>query len=192
MKKLTLIVAAAAAMALTACNENKETKDAAKQAEPQAEAQAANTEAAKSDAESGATAQQQEATSPQEAGAKFLEENAKNEGVVTTASGLQYQVIKEGTGRQPKATDLVSCHYEGRLIDGKVFDSSYLHGGEPLTFPLNGVIKGWTEGVQLMKEGAKYRFFIPYNLAYGENGIPGTIPPYATLVFDVELVKIEK
>ena len=119
----------------------------------------------------------------------FLEENGKKEGVVTTKSGLQYTVLSEGTGRSPKATDRVRCHYEGTLIDGTVFDSSYRRG-EPADFPLDGVIPGWTEGVQLMKEGAKYRFFIPYLLGYGERGAGSSIPPYSTLIFDVELVKV--
>ena len=123
------------------------------------------------------------------AGEDFLAENAKKDGVVVLPSGLQYTVLTEGTGAQPKATDQVKCHYEGRLIDGTVFDSSYQRG-EPAVFPLNGVIAGWTEGVQLMKEGAKYRFFIPYNLAYGERGAGNSIPPYAALVFDVELIKV--
>lgn len=122
-------------------------------------------------------------------GKVFLEENAKKEGVITTKSGLQYQVLTEGTGRSPKATDKVRCHYEGWLINGNVFDSSYQRG-EPADFPLNGVIPGWTEGVQLMKEGAKFRFTIPYMLAYGEGGAGASIPPYATLVFDVELIKV--
>lgn len=125
-----------------------------------------------------------------EAGEKYLAENANKEGVVVTASGLQYKVINEGTGRQPKATDSVKCHYEGFLTDGTVFDSSYQRG-EPATFPLGGVIAGWTEGLQLMKEGAKYRFFIPYNLAYGEAGAAGAIPPYAALIFDVELIEVK-
>ena len=124
------------------------------------------------------------------AGEDFLAENAKKEGVVVLPSGLQYTVLTEGTGAQPKATDQVKCHYEGRLIDETVFDSSYQRG-EPAVFPLNGVIAGWTEGVQLMKEGAKYRFFIPYNLAYGEQGAGQSIPPFATLIFDVELVKVK-
>lgn len=122
-------------------------------------------------------------------GAAYLEQNGKREGVITTKSGLQYEVLTEGTGKQPKATDTVRCHYEGRLLDGTVFDSSYKRG-EPADFGLNQVIPGWTEGVQLMKEGAKYRFHIPYLLAYGEQGAGGAIPPYATLVFDVELVKV--
>lgn len=122
-------------------------------------------------------------------GKAYLEANAKKEGVVTTKSGLQYQVLREGTGRSPKATDKVRCHYEGWLIDGSVFDSSYQRG-EPADFPLNGVIPGWTEGVQLMKEGAKFRFFIPYLLGYGERGAGANIPPFSTLVFDVELVKV--
>ena len=122
-------------------------------------------------------------------GKVFLEANAKKEDVTVTKSGLQYQVLREGTGRSPKATDKVRCHYEGTLIDGTVFDSSYRRG-EPADFPLNGVIPGWTEGVQLMKEGAKYRFFIPYLLGYGERGAGSSIPPYSTLIFDVELVKV--
>lgn len=124
-----------------------------------------------------------------EAGEKFLAENAKKEGVVVLPSGLQYVVLTEGCGRKPSATDNVKCHYEGRLTDGTVFDSSYRRG-EPAVFPLNGVIAGWTEGVQLMGEGAKFRFFIPYNLAYGERGAGGSIPPYAALVFDVELIEV--
>lgn len=122
-------------------------------------------------------------------GKAFLEENAKKEGVVTTKSGLQYEILTEGTGKQPKATDTVRCHYEGSLINGSVFDSSYKRG-EPAEFGLNQVIPGWTEGVQLMKEGAKYRFYIPYLLGYGENGAGSSIPPYSTLIFDVELIKV--
>lgn len=125
-----------------------------------------------------------------EEGEKFLAENAAKEGVTVLPSGLQYTVIKEGEGRKPKATDKVKCHYEGTLTNGQVFDSSYRRG-EPAVFPLNGVIAGWTEGVQLMSEGSKYRFFIPYHLAYGERGAGQAIPPYAALVFDVELLSIE-
>jgi len=124
-----------------------------------------------------------------EEGEKFLSENGKKAGVTTTASGLQYEVLTEGTGKQPKASDTVRCHYEGHLLDGTVFDSSYRRG-EPADFGLRQVIAGWTESVQLMKEGAKYRFYIPYNLAYGERGAGSDIPPYAALVFDVELVKV--
>ncbi len=126
-----------------------------------------------------------------EAGEKFLAENRKNENVKETASGLQYVVEKEGTGAQPTAEDEVTVHYTGRLLDGTVFDSS-VNRGEPATFPLNRVIPGWTEGVQLMKEGAKYTFFIPSDLAYGPQGIPNAIPPHSTLVFDVELIKVVK
>lgn len=126
-----------------------------------------------------------------EDGERFLAENAKKEGVTVLPSGLQYTVIKEGTGANPVATDRVKCHYEGTLPNGTVFDSSYKRG-EPAVFPLNGVIAGWTEGVQLMKEGSKYRFFIPYHLAYGERGAGQSIPPYAALVFDVELLEIVK
>ena len=124
-----------------------------------------------------------------EAGKAYLEKNGGRKGVTTTASGLQYEVLTEGTGRSPKATDRVRCHYEGRLTDGTVFDSSYQRG-EPADFGLNQVIPGWTEGVQLMKEGAKFRFHIPYLLGYGEQGAGASIPPYSTLVFDVELIKV--
>ena len=124
-----------------------------------------------------------------EAGEKYLAENAKKAGVVTTASGLQYQVLKEGNGKKPSAKDTVKCHYEGFLIDGTVFDSS-VQRGEPATFPLQQVIAGWTEGLQLMQEGAKYRFFIPYRLAYGEGGAGAMIPPFATLIFDVGLIEV--
>ena len=124
------------------------------------------------------------------AGEAFLAENGKKEGVVTLPSGLQYQVLKEGNGKKPSATDQVVCHYEGTLIDGTVFDSSYQRN-QPATFGLNQVIAGWTEGVQLMQEGAKYRFFIPYNLAYGERGAGAQIPPFAALVFDVELIEVK-
>lgn len=122
-------------------------------------------------------------------GQEYLESNGKREGVVTTASGLQYEVLREGRedGRSPKSTDSVRCHYRGTLISGKVFDSSY--SGEPLVFPLNRVIPGWTEGLQYMKEGAKFRFVIPYMLAYGPSGY-GPIPPYSTLIFEVELLEV--
>lgn len=123
-------------------------------------------------------------------GEKFLAENAKREGVKVTASGLQYEVLEPSLGQKPKATDTVRVHYEGTLIDGTVFDSSYRRG-ESITFPLNGVIKGWTEGLQLMSIGSKYKFFIPYQLAYGERGAGQSIPPYAALIFTVELLGIE-
>ncbi|HAL72007.1 MAG TPA: peptidylprolyl isomerase [Verrucomicrobiales bacterium] len=122
-------------------------------------------------------------------GEKFLEDNAKKEGVVVTASGLQYKVITEGAGKSPSATDTVLVHYEGTLIDGKVFDSSYKRG-EPIEFPLNRVIAGWTEGVQLMKEGAKYRLYLPSKLAYGPRGAGRDIGPNEALIFDVELLKV--
>lgn len=122
-------------------------------------------------------------------GEKFLAENGKRAGVVTTASGLQYEVISEGNGPHPNASDTVRCHYEGTLIDGTVFDSSYMRN-QPAEFGLRQVIAGWTEGVQLMKVGAKYKFFIPYNLGYGEHGAGNAIPPYAALIFTVELLAI--
>ena len=124
-----------------------------------------------------------------EAGEKYLAENAKKEGVITLPSGLQYQVLKEGNGKKPTAKDTVMCHYEGFLIDGTVFDSS-VQRGEPATFPLQQVIAGWTEGLKLMQEGAKYRFFIPYRLGYGEGGAGNSIPPFAALIFDVELIQV--
>lgn len=120
---------------------------------------------------------------------KFLEENAKKEGVKVTESGLQYTVIKEGEGAKPKATDTVKVHYKGTLVDGKEFDSSYKRG-EPISFPLNGVIKGWTEGLQLMPVGSTYRFFIPSDLGYGDRGAGADIPGGAALIFDVELIEI--
>ena len=125
-----------------------------------------------------------------EAGEKFLAENAKKEGVKTTASGLQYEVLKEGTGRKPKATDTVECHYEGFLLDGTLFDSS-VQRGQTASFSLQQVIAGWTEGLQLMQEGAKFRFYIPYMLAYGESGAGASIPPFSTLIFDVELIGVK-
>ncbi len=121
-------------------------------------------------------------------GEMFLKENAKKAGIQTTASGLQYQVLQAGNGASPKATDQVKVNYEGKLLDGTVFDSSFARN-EPVTFPLNQVIAGWTEGLQLMKEGGKTRFFIPAKLGYGETGA-GTIPPNSTLIFDVELIKV--
>ena len=126
-----------------------------------------------------------------EAGEKFLKANREKAQVKETASGLQYIVEKEGTGARPSATDEVTVHYTGKLLDGKVFDSS-VSRGEPATFPLNRVIPGWTEGVQLMKEGAKYTFFIPSDLAYGAQGVPNAIPPHSTLIFEVELIKVIK
>lgn len=133
---------------------------------------------------------QRQAAAAKAEGENFLAENAKKEGVVTLPSGLQYQVLREGNGKKPAATDVVECDYEGTLINGQVFDSSYRRG-ERATFGLNQVIAGWTEGLQLMQEGAKYRFFIPYNLAYGERGAGQVIPPYAALIFDVELHKVK-
>lgn len=122
-------------------------------------------------------------------GEDYMIENAKRDDVVTTKSGLQYKVIKEGTGKSPSVHSRVRCHYTGTLVDGKKFDSSY-DRNQPAVFGLNQVIPGWTEGLQLMKEGAVYEFTIPYKLAYGENGIPGVIPPCATLIFKVELIEV--
>lgn len=121
----------------------------------------------------------------------FLNENGKKKGVISTTSGLQYEVLKEGTGANPKATDTVKVHYTGSLTDGTKFDSS-IDRGEPAELPLNGVITGWSEGIQLMKIGGKNRFYIPSNLAYGENGAGGVIEPFSTLIFEVELLDIVK
>jgi len=122
-------------------------------------------------------------------GEEFLAENARKEGVVVLPSGLQYKVVKAGNGRKPGRTDRVRCHYEGTFPDGKVFDSSYKRG-EPAVFGVNQVIAGWTEALQLMAEGSKWELYIPYNLAYGEAGAHGAIPPYAALVFTVELLEV--
>ena len=124
------------------------------------------------------------------AGEEFLAENAKRSAVQVTNTGLQYEVLNEGSGAKPTATDTVEVHYHGTLIDGTVFDSS-VDRGETIEFPLNRVIAGWTEGVQLMQEGAKYRFFIPFDLAYGPQGSAPAIPPYAALVFEVELFQVK-
>ncbi len=124
-------------------------------------------------------------------GREFMEQNAKNDSVVQTTSGLQYMVLKEGTGAKPAAEDTVTVHYTGKLLDGTVFDSS-VESGEPSTFPLNAVIPGWTEGLQLMSEGSKYRLFIPSELAYGSQGAGDKILPNSTLIFDVELIKVIK
>lgn len=135
--------------------------------------------------------QKEEAEKAIAEGKVFLEANGKREGVTTTKSGLQYEVLTPGKGeRSPKATDTVVCHYEGRLVSGKVFDSSY-ERNQPAEFGLNQVMPGWTEGLQLMSEGAKFRFYIPYLLGYGEQGAGPSIPPYSTLVFDVELISVK-
>ena len=124
------------------------------------------------------------------AGQDFLEANKSKPGIVTLPSGLQYEVLTEGTGSKPLATNKVTCHYHGTLIDGTVFDSS-VHRGQPATFPLNAVIKGWTEGLQLMPTGSKWRFFIPANLGYGDRQVSAQIGPNSTLVFEVELLGVQ-
>ncbi len=134
---------------------------------------------------------QQEIDSANAEGKKFLAQNKMKTGVITTPSGLQYKIIKPGTGNYPQETDQVKVHYEGKLLDGKVFDSSF-ERKEPATFGLNQVIRGWTEGLQHINEGGELELYIPYDLAYGEQGAGGMIPPYATLIFKVQLIRIEK
>ncbi|AIG00124.1 peptidylprolyl isomerase [Alteromonas australica] len=124
-----------------------------------------------------------------EEGAKFLEENAKRDGITVTESGLQYEVVAKGDGEKPVPASTVRVHYHGTLIDGTTFDSSY-ERGQPAEFPVGGVIKGWTEALQLMEVGAKYRLYVPHELAYGEQGAGAAIAPYSTLIFDVELLDI--
>ena len=133
--------------------------------------------------------QKQAAAAAIEQGEMFLKMNKERAGVVTLKSGLQYEVLKSGNGRQPKATNQVRCHYEGRLVDGTLFDSS-IQRGEPAVFGVNQVIQGWVEALQLMREGDKWKLFIPYQLGYGEQGASNAIPPYSTLVFEVELLKV--
>jgi FKBP-type peptidyl-prolyl cis-trans isomerase FklB len=136
-------------------------------------------------------AQEAQARAAAAKGEAFLADNAKREGVVTLESGLQYEIIEAGdeNGENPTASSKVRTHYHGTFIDGKVFDSSY-ERGQPAEFPVGGVIAGWTEALQLMTKGAKWRLYVPYQLAYGAQGSPGGIPPYSTLVFDVELIDI--
>lgn len=134
-------------------------------------------------------AAQRKAAKAKEAGMVYLEANKTKEGVITTASGLQYKVMQQGSGKQPTAADRVTVHYTGTLTDGSVFDSS-VKRGQPATFSVGGVIRGWTEALQLMKEGDKWMLYIPYDLAYGERGSGGQIPPYSTLIFEVELIKV--
>lgn len=132
---------------------------------------------------------QNKGSNNREEGLKFLAENGKRKGVTVLPSGLQYEVLKEGDGEIPKATDQVKCHYHGTLIDGTIFDSS-VQRGQPAVFPVNGVIQGWVEALQLMSTGSKWRLFIPSELAYGSHGAGGAIGPHSTLIFDVELLKI--
>lgn len=141
---------------------------------------------AKRQAEAKATGEKNKAE-----GEAFLAANKTKEGVKTTADGLQYKVVTEGTGPTPTSADTVSCHYRGTLVNGEEFDASRKHGDQPASFPVTGVIKGWTEALQMMKVGSKYQLFIPANLAYGEAGRPPVIPPNSTLIFDIELVSIQ-
>jgi FKBP-type peptidyl-prolyl cis-trans isomerase len=135
------------------------------------------------------SAVQRKAVKAKEAGLAYLEKNKGKEGVVTTTSGLQYKVLQQGNGKQPTASDRVTVHYTGTLIDGTPFDSSFKRG-QPATFSVGGVIRGWTEALQLMKEGDKWILYIPSELAYGERGSGGQIPPYSTLIFEIELISV--
>jgi FKBP-type peptidyl-prolyl cis-trans isomerase FklB len=134
-------------------------------------------------------ASEQKAEAVKKVNVQFLEDNKTKEGVKVTASGLQYKVVSTGKGKAPVATDNVTVHYTGKLVDGSIFDSS-IERGQPATFGLNQVIRGWTEGLQLMHEGDKFIFYVPQELGYGERGAGGQIPPYATLIFEVELIKV--
>jgi FKBP-type peptidyl-prolyl cis-trans isomerase len=165
-------------------------KDALAQRDPQLNEEQLMT--AMDEFQKGLAARQEEREAmSKKAGEEFLAANAKKEGVKTTASGLQYEVLKKGAGASPKATDKVTVHYKGTLINGEEFDSSHRRG-EPVSFVLDEVIRGWTEGVQLMNVGSKYRFFIPYELGYGERGAPPRIPPHSVLIFEVELLGVDK
>lgn len=192
MKKFTIRIAAMAVIlcSAAACGANNSEKDSQAQDQPTVEDEIVD---ALGDEELVAELQAEnegEAAAPAAAPAQAPAQ-ADKDGYTTTASGLKYKVLKEGNGKSPKATDNVTVHYEGKLTDGTVFDSSY-KGGSPITFPLNRVIPGWTEGLQLMKEGAVYEFYIPYQLAYGEQGTPGgPIGPKADLIFKVELIKVQ-
>lgn len=176
MKKLSLsVLALATLLTLSACNA------AEKEQKASSESTAASI---------ASSASEVIVEDPQTAGEKFLSQNKTAAGVHTTASGLQYKINHEGNGKSPKATDMVTVEYEGRLIDGTVFDGTALHNNKPATFPLNGVIPGWTEGLQLMKEGSSYTFYIPADLAYGNQSPASTIPANSTLIFDVKLIKV--
>ena len=185
MKKLSLsALGLASIMALSACN-------AAEIEQP-----ASSSDVAAASMTSQISKEEQrlldEARSQFIAGENFLNQNKNATGVQTTASGLQYKVNKQGKGKSPKATDMVTVEYEGRLVNGAVFDSTAMHGNKPATFPLNGVIPGWTEGLQLMHEGSNFTFYIPANLAYGDQSPSPLIPAYSTLIFDVKLIKVGK
>ena len=178
MKKIQILaMALLVAAGMSSCSNNKKAEAAAETAEPQAEYVAP-------------------APDYSELATAFRDSSKKSDVATDTTyavtpSGLKYMILTEGKGKQPTAESSVTVHYTGELLNGEVFDSS-VSRGEPATFPLNRVIPGWTEGVQLMKEGAKYTFFIPSDLAYGAQGVPGAIPPHSTLIFEVELIKVNK
>ena len=198
MKKSTLKIALMGAVifGLTACGGNKaenETAEATATEQNAGEEQSMDEESPADEAEIEAPVVEEVAVEEVAADSKDSKEakEPKGDGYKTTASGLKYKVLKQGKGKSPKATDVVTVHYEGKLLDGTVFDSSYQRG-EPTSFPLNRVIQGWTEGLQLMNEGSIYELYIPYRLAYGEQGTPGgPIPPKADLIFKVELLKVQ-
>ena len=184
LSKIMLAACASGALLLTGCGSPAES------APPSDAAQAAAVEPAAGQDEAAAEAGTDENASPLERGRAFLASNAQREGVTTTASGLQYEVIASGDGASPTATDRVRAHYHGTLIDGTVFDSS-LDRGQPFETVVNGVIKGWQEALQLMRVGDKWKLFVPPELAYGEKGAGGAIGSNATLIFEVELLSIE-
>ncbi|MCC8113555.1 MAG: FKBP-type peptidyl-prolyl cis-trans isomerase [Bacteroidales bacterium] len=190
MNKMTMIAAAALVMGLAACNKQKQSETVEVLPTIEVDAQAPDVTPMPPVPQIEDIPGESVADRNLRQGQAFLAENAKRPEVTTTPSGLQYEVLRQGDGATPLATEEVEVNYEGRLLDGTVFDSSYQRG-EPITFPLNRVIPGWTEGLQLMPIGSKYRLFIPSDLAYGQRGAGPAIGPNSTLVFDVELLDIK-
>lgn len=188
-KVTSVAVAALAAAALTACGNKADKAEADTTALDPAQVEMAEIEETVP-ADSAEVELPPVEETAEAAPAPEQKKEAKADAYTATASGLKYKVLKKGNGKKPSATDVVKVHYEGKLTNGQVFDSSYQRG-TPAEFPLNRVIAGWTEGVQLMNEGSVYEFYIPYNLAYGERGVPGAIPPKSDLIFKVELIEVE-